>query len=744
MKSKNTINKTIQLPDGKEISIETGNLAKQADGAAIVRMGDTMILATVVSSDEAKEGVDFLPLTVSYQEEFSAAGRFPGGFIKREGRLSDYEVLISRLVDRTLRPLFPDDYRAETQILITLYSADKTVMPDALAGLAASAALSVSDIPFDGPISEVRVGKIDGELKINPSVEEVKRAGLDLIVAGSAEAVNMVEGEMIEVSEAEMLEAVKFAQEAIQAHCKVQKELEKEAGKTQKRTYDHEEVDDELRKEVREYFSGKILEVAKTPTSKKERSDRFKEMLQGFIDELDEEEQEKAPLVKKYFSELKNEVIRDYYLREGTRLDGRKPDEIRDISIEVDYLPSAHGSALFTRGETQALATATLGGKLDEQTVDGVMFAGYNKFYLHYNFLPFSTGETKPLRAPARREVGHGNLAERALKKVLPGEEENPYTIRVISDILESNGSSSMATVCAGSLALMDAGIKVKTPVSGIAMGLISGEDGKQIILSDILGDEDHLGDMDFKVTGNENGITACQIDLKMEGLDYGVLEKALEQARKGRMHIYNKMKEVMDAPRRELKPYVPRIARFYIEKDFIGAVIGPGGRQIQLIQEETGAVITIDEVDGRGLVEIVSPDEESMRKAREWIEKLIEKPEVGKVYTGIVKNIMPFGAFVEFLPGKDGLLHISEIAWEKTESVEDVVTEGDEVEVQLKKIDDKTGKFSLSRKSILPKPEGYVERPHKQNRDRRDRGDNRGRPHNKPNSGGRNRGRNY
>lgn len=704
--------KTITLTDGREIIIETGRLAKQADGSVIVKMGNAMLLATVVSAKEANEGVDFLPLTVSYQENYAAAGRFPGGFFKREGRLSNYEVLISRLIDRALRPLFPDDYHAETQVMVNLISADKDIMPDCLAGLAASAAIAVSDIPFNGPISEVRVAKINDEFVINPSIEIMKEAKLDLIVAGSAHDINMVEGEMDEVSEDDMLQAIKLAHDAIKVQVATLKELEAEVGKTQKREFDHEKHDGELEQKIKDLFRDNIYEIAITPTDKTERSEKLKALINDYLESLTEEEMENEDIIIRSFNEVKREVVRNIILKDRKRLDGRKLDEIRNIWMVTDYLPSAHGSAIFTRGETQALATATLGNKLDEQMIDGVMFEGFEKFYLHYNFPPFSTGEARMLRGPGRREVGHGNLAERALKMVLPEEEDNPYTIRVVSDVLESNGSSSMATVCAGCLALMDAGVKLRSHVAGIAMGLINDEKGNYAILSDILGDEDHLGDMDFKVAGTENGITACQMDLKVNGLSFEVLAEALEQAKQGRLHILGKMKEALPAPREDYKSIVPRIERFTVGKEYIGPIIGPGGRSIQAIQAETGTVITIDEVDNQGVVEITSKDQESMERAKKWILGIVEEPEVGKVYTGTVKNIMPFGAFIEFMPGRDGLLHISEVAWNKTESMEDVVKEGETIEVKLKGIDERSGKFSLTKKELLPKPEGYVERP--------------------------------
>lgn len=712
-----TKTKTIQLPDGRSMSLETGRLAKQADGSVVLQMGDTMILATVVSDREPKD-MPFLPLTVNYQEQYAAAGRFPGGFIKREGRLSNYEIVVSRLIDRALRPLFPDNYFNETQILISLISADKNVMPDSLAGLAASAALTLSDVPFSGPMAEVRVARVQGELVINPYVEQLNQSDLDIIVAGTEDQINMVEGEMDEISEQEMVEALKFAHEAISQQCQALKAFEEEAGYTEKRAVPEETVSEEaesIKKEAADYFRDRIYEIAKNPTNKAERSSAFSELLQGYLDQFEEEELEaKKALIKDAFNDLKKDVIRNMILEDGQRLDGRGLDEVRDIDVAVDYLPAVHGSSVFTRGETQSLTSITLGSSLDRQMIDGVMFETYEKFILHYNFPPFSTGETKPVRGPGRREIGHGHLAERSLRKVMPPDDENPYTVRVVSDILESNGSSSMATVCAGSLALMDAGIKLKSPVSGIAMGLIKGEGDSYAILSDILGDEDHLGDMDFKVAGTEQGITACQMDLKVEGLSYDIIERALLQAREGRVHILSEMNKAISAPREDHKSFAPRIEKVTIDREYIGTVIGPGGKQIQDLQETTGASISLDEVDGVGVVEISADNKSSLDQAKERIQKLVEVPEVGKVYTGKVKTIMNFGAFIEFLPGKDGLLHISEIAWEKTESMDGVFEEGEEVQVKLKDIDAKTGKFALTMKELYPKPEGYQEKPPK------------------------------
>ena len=702
----NIISKTITLEDGREIIIETGALAKQADGAVVVKMGKAMLLATVVSKREAGEDVDFLPLSVDYQEKFASSGKIPGGFLKREGRLSDYEILISRIVDRAIRPIFPNNYHADTQIAITLISADEEVLPDCLAGLAASAALSVSDIPFNGPISEVRVAKIDGEYKINPTPKQLANASMELIVAGSKEFILMVEGEGNEISEDEMVEAIQFAHEEIKRHCDIQLELTKEVGKEIKREYSHEKEDIALYEKMRaELYDQCYQVVALQISNKSERSNRIKEIKEAFRASLGEDHGFEESLISPYFSKIHKEAARNLTLDEKKRLDGRRTDEIRPIWSVVDYLPSAHGSAVFTRGETQSLTTCTLGTKMDEQMIDGAVHSGYNKFFLHYNFPGFSTGEVKPNRGPGRREVGHGNLAMRALKKVLPPGDENPYTIRIVSDILESNGSSSMATVCAGSLALMDAGIQIKAPVTGIAMGMISdAKTGRYAILSDILGDEDHLGDMDFKVTGTENGITACQMDLKVEGLDYAVLKEALYQAKEGRLHILNEINKTLDKPRPELKPHTPRSFNINIPKELIGAVIGPGGKVIQEIQKDTGATIIIEEKDNVGKINIFSNNQDSMNAAISRIRGIVAQPEIGEVYTGKVKNIMPFGAFVEFMPGKDGLLHISEIKWERLENMEGVLEPGEEITVKLIDVDKKTGKFKLSRKVLLPK----------------------------------------
>lgn len=700
--------KTFALADGRQISIETGRLAKQADGSVVVRMGDCMLLATVVSAKDAKDGVDFMPLTVDYQEKYAAAGRFPGGFFKREARLSEYEILISRLIDRALRPLFPEDYHADTQVMISLISADKNVMPDCLAALAASAALTISDIPFNGPISEVRVARIDGNFVINPYISDLERADIDLIVAGSAKDIVMVEGEMKEVSEKEMAEAIKVGHEAIKIQCQAQLELAEMLGGVKRREYSHENNDEELRKRIYDATYAKVYEVAgRGNPDKHARKEAFAAVLDEYIATLTEEEvAEKGSLIKKYYHEVEFHAVRNQILENGKRLDGRATTEIRPIWSEVNYLPSAHGSAIFTRGETQSLTTVTLGTKLDEQIIDGAMFFGTNRFLLHYNFPGFSTGEVKPNRGTGRREVGHGNLAMRSIKKVLPGDDVNPYVLRVVSDILESNGSSSMATVCAASLALMDAGIKINSPVSGIAMGMISDGKGKFAVLSDILGDEDHLGDMDFKVTGTTKGIVACQMDLKVDGLPYDVLISALEQARAGRLHILGEMSKTIAEPASDYKGHAPRIVVIRIPKEYIGAVIGPGGKIIQEMQRETGATISIEEVGNEGVVEIASSNKESLEAALGKIQAIAAVPEVGKVYQGKVKSIMAFGAFVEFMPGKDGLLHISEISNDRLSTMDGVFKEGDKIEVKLIEIDKKTGKFRLSRKVLLPKNE--------------------------------------
>lgn len=702
----NVIKKTFDLGDGRTIEIETGKLAKQADGAVVVKMGDTMLLATVVSTVGAKAGVDFLPLSVDYQEKYAAAGRIPGGFLRREARLSDYEVLISRLVDRALRPMFPEDYHSDTQVMISLISSDKNVMPDCLAGLAASAAIAVSDIPFNGPISEVRVARIDGKFVINPYVSDLERADIEFLVAGTEKDIVMVEGECNEISEAEMVEAIEFAHKAIIIQVQAQKELAEQVGKTVKREYSHEDSNPELREQVYAYAYDKVYAIAKSNTSKGERGDAFGAILMDFIATLGEEIDDVTGfLAKKYFHDVQYDAIRNLVLDEGIRLDGRDVRTVRPIWSEVGYLPAAHGSAVFTRGETQSLTTVTLGSKDDEQMIDGAFINGYNKFLLHYNFPGFSTGEVRPNRGAGRREIGHGNLAMRSLKKVLPGLEENPYTIRIVSDILESNGSSSMATVCAGTLALMDAGVKIKAPVSGIAMGLITDEkSGKYAILSDILGDEDHLGDMDFKVTGTEKGIVACQMDLKINGLKWEVLTNALNQAKEARLHILNEMKKTIAEPREDYKAHAPRIVSLSIDKEFIGAVIGPGGKIIQEMQRETGATISIEEVGNKGIVEIFADNKASIDAAVGRINAIAAKPEIGAIYDGKVKSIMPFGAFVEIMPGKDGLLHISEIDWTRLETMDGVFKEGDKVQVKLLDID-KQGKMKLSRKALLPRP---------------------------------------
>ena len=706
----NPVKKTITLPDGREITLETGKLAKQADGAVELRMGNTMLLATIVSAKEAGEGVDFMPLTVDYKEKFSSAGRFPGGFLKREGRASDYEILTSRLVDRVMRPLFPDNYHAETFVNITMFSADGEDMPDALAGLAASAAITCSDIPFNGPISEVRVARIDGEFVINPTFAQLEKADMELMVGATYDNIMMVEGEMNEVSEADLLAALKAAHEEIKKHCKVQLELAEAAGKTVKREYCHEVNDEELRKDVHDKCYDKAYAIAKTGSADKHwRADSFEAICNEYIESLPEEErEEKAPLVKRYYHDVERDAMRRCVLDEGTRLDGRKTTEIRPIWCEVDYLPGPHGSAIFTRGETQSLATCTLGTKLDEKILDDVLNQGRERFLLHYNFPPFSTGEARPTRGVGRREIGHGNLAHRALKRMFP--DDFPYVCRVVSDILESNGSSSMATVCAGTLALLDAGVKMKRPVSGIAMGLIS-DGSKYAILSDILGDEDHLGDMDFKVTGTREGITATQMDIKCDGLSYEILERALNQAREGRLHILDIIEQTIPAAREDYKPHVPRIVTMTIPKDLIGAVIGPGGKIIQGIQEESGATVSIDEIDEGGYIEVAASDKASIDKALAMINAIVEQPEEGKVYTGKVQTIQDFGAFVEFMPHRDGLLHISEISWERVPDMESSgIKEGDTLTVKLIEIDKKTGKYRLSLRALQPKPEGYVE----------------------------------
>jgi polyribonucleotide nucleotidyltransferase len=700
------ITKKILLDDGREITIETGKLAKQADGSAVVKMGNTMLLATIVSNPVAKEGVDFLPLSVDYQEKFASAGKVPGGFLKREARLSDYEILISRLVDRAMRPLFNEDFHADTQVSITLISADKEVLPDALAALAAAAAIAVSDIPFNGPFSEVRIVRSEGKFIINPTPAQIAVAELDLMVAASYDNVVMVEGEANEVSEDLMLEAIKLAHEAIKKQCVVLKELEAAAGKTVKREYSHETNDLELKKKLHDLLYDKVYAVAtKGNPNKNQRKVDFGQVIADYIAELPADHTENIALIKKYYHDIEKEAVRNMVLDTRKRLDGRALDEIRPIWSEVNYLPSAHGSAIFTRGETQSLTTCTLGTKLDEQLIDSAMFSGTNRFMLHYNFPGFSTGEVKPNRGPGRREVGHGNLALRALKKVMPKDSDNPYTVRVVSDILESNGSSSMATVCAGTLALMDAGVPISGPVSGIAMGLIT-DHGKWAVLSDILGDEDHLGDMDFKVTGTEKGITACQMDIKVDGLSYDILSQALQQANKGRAHILNEIKKTLDKPRTELKPHAPRVEVIRIPKELIGAVIGPGGKIIQEIQKTSGATVVIEEKDEMGVVSIFAKDGDSLANAKKQVAGIVTLPEIGEVYDGKVKAVAAYGAFVEFLPGKDGLLHISEIKHERLDSMEGVLEVGEDIKVKLIDVDKKTGKYKLSRKVLIPKPE--------------------------------------
>ncbi|WDF68188.1 polyribonucleotide nucleotidyltransferase [Sphingobacterium oryzagri] len=698
---------TIDLGNGlAPIELSTGKLAKQADGSVVLKQGDTMLLATVVSAREAKAGVDFLPLSVDYQEKYASTGRIPGGFLRREARLSDYEVLISRLVDRALRPLFPETYHADTQVMISLISADKDIMPDALAGLAASAALAVSDIPFNGPISEVRVAKVDGQLVINPTLSALENATLEYIVAGSAQDIVMVEGESKEISEADMVEAIAFAHDAIKKQVAAQVELANLVGSSVKREFNHEPSNLELREAAFAATYDQVYAVAKSGSTKHERTEKFAEIGAAFFETLGEElDEETKFLAKKYYHDVQYDAVRNLVLNEGIRLDGRDARKVRPIWSEIDYLPAAHGSAVFTRGETQSLTSVTLGAKDDEQMIDGAFIHGYNKFILHYNFPAFSTGEVRPNRGPGRREVGHGNLAMRSLKQVLPEGNENPYTIRVVSDILESNGSSSMATVCAGTLALLDAGVKLKAPVSGIAMGLITDENsGKYAILSDILGDEDHLGDMDFKVTGTENGIVACQMDLKINGLKWEVLTQALDQAKEARLHILNEMKKTIAAPREDYKPHAPRIISITIDKEFIGAIIGPGGKIIQEMQRETGSTISIEEIDGKGIVQIFADNKAAIDAAVSRIRAIVAKPEIGEIYEGKVKSIMPFGAFVEIMPGKDGLLHISEIDWTRLENMDGVFKEGDVVSVKLLDID-KQGKMKLSRKVLLPRP---------------------------------------
>ena len=731
----NVITKTISLPDGRTISIETGKVAKQADGSAVVRMGNTVLLATVCAAKDAVPGTDFMPLQVDYKEQYSAAGRFPGGFTKREGKPGDNEILTSRLVDRVLRPLFPSNYHAEVYVNVMLLSADGVDQPDALAGLAASSAMACSDIPFDFYISEVRVARVNGEYVVNPTFEQMKEADMDIMVGATKDNIMMVEGEMDEVSEQDLIQALKVAHEAIKPMCIMQEELAKELGKDVKREYEHEVNDEDLRKQMNDELYQPVYNVTKQALAKQERHDAFDKIVSDFLEKYDaenteklttEELEEKHALAARYYDDVLRNAMRRCILDEGKRLDGRKTDEIRPIWCEVDSLPMPHGSAIFTRGETQSLSTCTLGTKLDEKMVDDVLDKSYMRFLLHYNFPPFSTGEAKAQRGVGRREIGHGHLAWRGLKGQIPA--DYPYTVRVVSQILESNGSSSMATVCAGTLALMDAGVPLKKPVSGIAMGLIKnpGEE-KYAILSDILGDEDHLGDMDFKTTGTKDGLTATQMDIKCDGLSFEILEKALMQAKAGREHILEKLTETIAEPRPELKPQVPRIVQIEIPKEFIGAVIGPGGKIIQQMQEDTGATITIDEVDGKGKVQVSAPDKASIDAALSKIRAIVAVPEVGEIYEGTVRSIMPYGCCVEIMPGKDGLLHISEIDWKRLETVEDAgIKEGDKLQVKLLDIDPKTGKYKLSRRVLMDKPEGWVERERRPRGDRPERGERR------------------
>ncbi|WP_315367420.1 polyribonucleotide nucleotidyltransferase [Prevotella koreensis] len=735
----NVITKTVQLPDGRTITIETGKVAKQADGSVMLRMNNTVLLATVCAAKDAVPGTDFMPLQVDYREQYAAAGRFPGGFTKREGKPSDNEILTSRLVDRVLRPLFPADYHAEVFVNVMLLSADGVDQPDALAGLAASAALACSDIPFECPISEVRVARVNGEYVVNPTTEQMKHADMDIMVGASAENIMMVEGEMNEVSEQDLLDALKVAMNAIKPMCEIQMELSKELGKDIKREFCHEINDDNLRELVRKECYAKAYEVVGQALEKHARAEAFEQIVADFkekyfaeneiAEDAEISKEDTEALIDKYYHDVERDAMRRCILDEGKRLDGRKTDEIRPIWCEVSPLPMPHGSSIFTRGETQSITTCTLGTKLDEKLVDDVLDKSYMRFLLHYNFPPFCTGEAKAQRGVGRREIGHGHLAWRALKDQIPA--EYPYTVRLVSQILESNGSSSMATVCAGTLALLDAGVPMKKPVSGIAMGLIKnpGED-KYAVLSDILGDEDHLGDMDFKTTGTSDGLTATQMDIKCDGLSFDILEKALMQAKAGREHILGKITETMSEPRAELKPQVPRIEQFDIPKEFIGAVIGPGGKIIQQMQEDSGATITIDEIDGKGVVQVSAPNKESINAAISKIRAIVAVPEVGEVYEGTVRSIMPYGCFVEILPGKDGLLHISEIDWKRLETVEEAgIKEGDKLTVKLLEIDPKTGKYKLSHRCLIPKPEGYVERERRPRPERGDRGERRPRP---------------
>ena len=708
------INTSFKLADGREVTIETGKLAKQADGAAVVRMGDTMILATVCCKKEAVEGTDFMPLQVEYQEKYGALGRIPGGFFRREARPSEYEILIARLVDRAIRPLFPENFHAETQVIVTLISGDKNQLPDCLACLAASSAIAVSNIPFECPVSEVRVGRVNGEFVVNPTVEQMENSDIDMIVAASMDNIMMVEGEMNEISEDDMVEALNFAKEAIKVQCQAQLDLAAQVPTANpKREYCHETDDEAIRERMNTELYDKVYAVAKSFKGKQERNADFDQILADFIETIPEEERdEKAVMVKRYYDEILWHAMRNMILDERIRLDGRHTEDIRPIWIETGYLPSAHGSAIFTRGETQSLTTCTLGTKLDEQIIDGAVVEGTNRFLLHYNFPPYSVGEVKRIGSTSRREVGHGNLAKRALKPMIPFDDPTfPYTVRLVSDILESNGSSSMATVCAGTLALLDCGVKMKKPVSGIAMGLITDEaTGRYAILSDILGDEDHLGDMDFKVCGTEDGITACQMDIKINGLSSERMAEALEQAKRGRLFILNKIKEAMPAPREDYKPFVPRIVQMKVPKEFIGAIIGPGGKIIQEMQRETNTTINIEEVGEFGVVDIAAANVDDINAAIAKIKAITQVPEVGETYKGVVKSILPFGAFIEFIPGQDGMMHISEMEYRRLESFDGILSVGDEIEVKLIAIDEKTGKYKLSHKALLPKPEGYVE----------------------------------
>ena len=730
----NVITKTVQLPDGRAITIETGKVAKQADGSAVLKMGNTVVLATVCAAKEAVPGTDFMPLQVDYREQYAAAGRFPGGFTKREGKPSDNEILTSRLVDRALRPLFPSDYHTEVYVQIMLLSADGVDQPDALAGFAASCAMACSDIPFECPISECRVARVNGEYVINPTTEQMKEADMDLMVGATKDNIMMVEGEMNEVSEQDLIGALKAAHEAIKPMCELQEELMKELGTDTKREYDDEINDEELRQQIKDELYQPAYDLVKQALPKKEREESFKQLITDFLEKYDsahsdlsdEDLEEKHAEAERYYADVERDAMRRCVLDEGIRLDGRKTTDIRPIWCEVSPLPMPHGSAIFTRGETQSLSTCTLGTKLDEKLVDDVLDKSYQRFLLHYNFPPFCTGEAKAQRGVGRREIGHGHLAWRGLKGQIP--EDFPYTVRLVSQILESNGSSSMATVCAGTLALMDAGVPMKKPVSGIAMGLIKnpGEE-KYAILSDILGDEDHLGDMDFKTTGTKDGLTATQMDIKCDGLSFEILEKALMQAKAGREHILGKLTETIAEPRAEMKPHVPRIVAFDIPKEFIGAVIGPGGKIIQQMQEDTGTTITIDETDGVGKVQVSAPNKESIDAAIQKIKAIVAIPEVGEIYEGTIRSIMPYGCFVEIMPGKDGLLHISEINWNRLNTVEDAgLHEGDKIKVKLMEIDPKTGKYKLSHRVLEPKPEGYQERPR---RPRGERGERRGGP---------------